>query len=84
MAKNKELISVATNKYCNTPFADKMCTIIYKDFIPSHTYFYSYAAIYTVSLYHLIKGNLQVGHIFFVSIYNTLRLYIYFLKRTKV
>lgn len=81
MAKNKELISVATNKYCNTPFADKMYTIIYKDFIPSHTYFYSYAAIYTVSLYHLIKGNLQVGHIFFLFLFTTHWDYIYFFKK---
>lgn len=81
MAKNKELISVATNKYCNTPFADKMYTIIYKDFIPSHTYFYSYAAIYTVSLYHLIKGNLQVGHIFFCFyLQHTETIYIFFKK----
>lgn len=43
-----------------------MYTIIYKDFISSRTYFYSYAAIRTVSLYHLIKGNLHMGHFLFL------------------
>lgn len=56
MTKNKELISVATNEYCNTPLRIKCAQLFIKILFQAIRILY--AAIYTVPLYHLVKGNL--------------------------
>lgn len=61
----KELISGATNEHSNAPLQIKCTQSFIKTlFLAVRTF--TAAAIRTVSLYHLIKGNLHMGHFLFL------------------